>query len=160
MYIDSKNKVTYTGTEGYWLKEESEANMTDMMQGLDGMDKSVLDKAEFETNKDGDYVLTISAKELGEAINDMNILSTMNMDELSFDEFNVTKGNLIYVFDKETVLLKQIKMDELTIDAKGKMDGQAYGFKMAMTGTFDFSKYNELEAKDYEIPQSVIDAAK
>ena len=156
VYLDLVDKVVYTKAAGSdtWAKTSSESNMTDVVNCADALSDSVLEKAEFQEDDD-EYVLTVAAKDMGDAINDLGFTNDMNTNGLEVQDLNITNGTVTYKFFKDTQLLKSMEMDDVTIDASGVVQGQHVNITIGMDADYDFSKYNEVDASAYEIPAEV-----
>lgn len=156
MYIDIENGATYAKPEGTseWVKSDTDASMSDMTSGVAAMDKEILDKAKFAETEDA-YTLTLDAAEVGDLINEEDFFGSYESSGMEFEEFEISSGQIIYYFDKETVLLKKAEMKDLDVNAKGEMSGSAIDMKVPMSATMDYSQYNEIDPKVYEIPEDV-----
>ena len=159
MYIDIANGATYTKAEGTetWTKTETDSSMTEMLNSVTEMSADILEKAKFAETEDG-YTLTLEAGELGEAIKEMNLFSSYSAAGMDMEEFNISEGQIIYTFYKDTALIKTIDMQGLNIKAKGKMQGAAIDMQVKLTDTMNYSQYGEIDPKAYAIPADVTGA--
>lgn len=159
MYIDIANGATYTKAEGTetWTKTETDSSMTEMMNSVTEMSADILEKAKFAETEEG-YTLTLDAGELGEAIKEMNLFSSYSEAGMDMKEFNITEGQIIYTFYKDSALIKKIDMQGLNIQANGEMQGTAIDMQVKLTDTMDYSQYGEIDPKAYAIPADVTSA--
>ena len=159
MYIDIANGATYTKAEGTetWTKTETDSSMTEMMNSVTEMSSDILEKAKFAETEEG-YTLTLDAGELGEAIKEMNLFSSYSEAGMDMKEFNITEGQIIYTFYKDSALIKKIDMQGLNIQANGEMQGTAIDMQVKLTDTMDYSQYGEIDPKAYAIPADVTSA--
>lgn len=159
MYIDIANGATYTKAEGTetWTKTETDSSMTEMMNSVTEMSADILEKAKFAETEEG-YTLTLDAGELGEAIKEMNLFSSYSEAGMDMKEFNITEGQIIYTFYKDSALIKKIDMQGLNIQANGEMQGSAIDMQVKLTDTMDYSQYGEIDPKAYAIPADVTSA--
>ena len=141
MYIDIANGATYTKAEGTetWTKTETDSSMTEMMNSVTEMSADILEKAKFAETEE-EYTLTLDAGELGEAIKEMNLFSSYSDIGMDMKEFNITEGQIIYTFYKDSALIKKIDM------------------QVKLTDTMNYSQYGEIDPKAYAIPADVTGA--
>lgn len=156
MYIDITNGTAYTKAAGTdtWQKSENSIGMTDMTNSLSELGDDIMSEAVFSETEE-DYTLTLDAAVLGEAIKEMDLLGSLDAAGMGLEDFSIDGGQLTYIFDKESVLIKKIEMNDVDVKASGDISGSTADMEMPINATFDFSKYNELSAADYEIPADV-----
>ena len=159
MYIDIANGATYTKAEGTetWTKTETDSSMTEMLNSVTEMSADILEKAKFAETEE-EYTLTLDAGELGEAIKEMNLFSSYSDMGMDMKEFNITEGQIIYTFYKDSALIKKIDMQGLNIQANGEMQGSAIDMQVKLTDTMNYSQYGEIDPKTYAIPADVTSA--
>ena len=157
MYCDIKEGIVYTKTDASntWVKSNQEINTADMVESLAGAGDELLEKAEFSSDDDS-YKLTLSAEVLGESINDLGLMNDIGSAGMEIKDLNMSEGTIVYTFDKETVLMKKVEMDDVKVTANGTMDGTSLDMDIDMDAEYEFSKYDELDPKDYEIPEDVV----
>ena len=156
MYYDLKNGTVYSKTadSSTWTKSEQDMSSIDLAGNLADISDEILEKAEFSSDDDG-YKLTLQAKDLGDSINEMGLLNDINSAGVSLDKFTINEGQIIYTFNKENVNLQKVDMEDIKIDAAGTAQGSTVDLAIDMDGDYEFSKYNQLDPKDYEIPDEV-----
>ena len=159
MYIDIANGATYTKAEGTetWTKTETDSSMTEMLNSVTEMSADILEKAKFAETEE-EYTLTLDAGELGEAIKEMNLFSSYSDMGMDMKKFNITEGQIIYTFYKDSALIKKIDMQGLNIQANGEMQGSAIDMQVKLTDTMNYSQYGEIDPKTYAIPADVTSA--
>ena len=67
----------------------------------------------------------------------------------------MTEGEVKYTFDKDKVLLRKVSMDDVKIKATGSMQGTTMDMDITMEADYELGKYDELDPKDYQIPDEV-----
>ena len=156
IYIDLVNGVTYTKAEGTeaWIKTDSDASMSDMMSSLSTLGTDVLEQAEFSESEDG-YVLTLDASVMGEAIKESDMLGNYVGSGLDLETFDITGGQFVYTFDKESTRPIKIEMKDVDMKAKGETQGTAVDILVPMNAAIVYSQYGEIDPGAYEIPAEV-----
>lgn len=157
MYCDIEHDVVYTKAEGQttWTRTEQDAGMTNAVNSIGSMKDSILEKAEFE-NRDGEYILTLDAKYMGDAIEDLGMMDTMESSGMEMKNLDITDGTIVYRFDEKTQLIKSMKMDGVTIHAAATVQSLSLDMDIAMDADYKFSKYDKVDKSAYEIPAEVI----
>ena len=160
MYIDIKNGVTYTKQEGAssWTESSQQMDLTAMAPNFESLGEDVLKQAEF-SEEENDYVLKLDANVMESIITENGLLEQMDLEAMELKDLKITGGNVVYRFDKDTALVKNILMEGVTISAGGNTSGMDFDIDMTMDTDMAFSKYNELKPEDYQIPDEVKNAS-
>lgn len=157
MYIDIENAVTFSKAEGteQWIKSQTDSSMSDMMNSMADMSAEMLSQADFAETDSG-YTLTLDAAVMGEAIKETNLFDSYSSAGMEFQEFNIDGGELIYTFDKDSVLVTKIEMKAVNVKARGDMQGTVVDMQVPITTTLDYSQYGEIDPEVYKIPEEVL----
>lgn len=160
MYIDAKEGYSYTKMEDEdeWSKSSIEDNATfTQLFSKEDMEKVDWDKLKFEKTDNG-YVVTGSAEDLGDSF--MGDSTSAYLDSFDVDDFKLDGGDVKFVFDKQC-RLTEAQIEGLTMKGSADM-GSGMGdmdCTIVMDCTFEYSKFNEIDAEKYEIPKEVINGA-
>ena len=156
MYVDIKEGVAYSKLDGAdtWTKSEQDAASMDMAGSVSEMSEDILSKAKFESDDDS-YELTLTAADLGESISDLGLMDNLGSSGVELKDFSMTEGEVKYTFDKDKVLLRKVSMDDVKIKATGSMQGTTMDMDITMEADYELGKYDELDPKDYQIPDEV-----
>lgn len=161
IYCDLKNGKAYVKAEGSdeWEESEQSNDYAAMLNSISELSDDILENCEFK-EEDNAYTLTMNAEVLGETIDDLGLLNDAQAaGEVDLSDLDIKSGQIVYSFDKETVLISKIDMDNIKIKASGSMEGTEYDLDMDMKGSYSFSKYGELKPADFEIPAEVTGGA-
>ena len=156
MYVDIKEGVAYSklDTADAWTKNEQDASTMDMISSVSAMSDEILSKAKFESDEES-YKLTLTAADLGESINDLGLMDSLGSSGVELKDFSMTEGEIKYTFDKDKVLLRKISMDNVKVKATGSVQGTTMDMDITMKADYELGKYDELDPKDYQIPDDV-----
>lgn len=162
VYLDIKNTVAYTktGDSTEWKQtgdEETQLELKDLAGGLAVIGKTVLENATFEETEEY-YSLIIPAEKAGDLVADLNLLERVDLGIADVRDITVEGGQIIYNVDKKTRLVSSVELKNVDVRGKGVYKGVSADLLFPTNGTFRFSRYNELEASEYAIPEEILKA--
>lgn len=161
MYVqtDGDEATTYSSIDG--------TNWTTTTETLDEdessstmLNEEVADIAEFETTDD-EYKITVSIADMLEAegFEDYlaELLGSMSGTEAAVLETLEMDGELVLYFEKGTNLLTTMSLDDVSASASDPASGVSVSY--IFSGDVDVDKYGEIDKKDVEVPDDVLEAA-
>ena len=140
-YVDMK--------QGY---QDQQLSLKEIAGGLAIVGKTVLDSAAF-AETDEAYSLTMPAEKAGDLIADMHLLDCVDLGIADIRDVTVEGGQIVYNVDKETLLIQSIQLQDVNVRGKGVYEDSSVSLKSPINASFQFSRYNELDEKDYAIPE-------
>lgn len=156
VYCDMTNNCVYTKADGttQWIASNQDADMAKIATSASEMSDAVLKKAEFK-EEDDEYVLTVAAKDMGDVINETGLAGSMGSGGVNFSDLAIDGGTITYKYFKDSQLLKSMEMDDVSLKATAAVQGQNVKMNVKMDADYKFSKYDEVDASAYEIPDEV-----
>ena len=160
-YLDMENKVAYTkaGESSEWKKSEDEEHqemgLKEMAGGLAKIGKTVLENATYEETEEY-YSITMPAEKAGDLVADLELLDRVDLGIADVHDITGEGGEIVYNVDKETLLVDSIELKDVDIRGKGTYEGFSVDLIFPTNGSFQFSRYNELEESEYAIPEDVL----
>ena len=159
LYMDMKNKAAYTksGESGDWTKAEYQEEKVDFWKLAGGtavVGKMVLENAVY-TESDDHYSLTLPAEEAGGLIADLHLLDRVDLGLADIRDITVEDGDIIYNVDKDSLLVSSIQLKDVDVRGRGTYEEHSVDLKFPLNADFQFSRYNELDAAEYTVPEEI-----
>ena len=158
-YLDMKNRAVYskTGDPPKWKKSGKQAEQLgfrELVGGIAIIGKTVLENAAYNETEEF-YTLTIPAEKAGDLIKDLHLLDRVDLGIADIRDITVEGGEILYNVDKTTLLVSSVELKEVDCRGKGTYENKSVDLKFLISGSFLFSRYNELEESEYTIPAEV-----
>lgn len=140
IYSDADTNTLYLKANGKWEEENNSLHLKRLLTGV-GNDSYA------QVAEGDDYTVAMDAIRIRDNLMDSEILLFGILKNGFTRAIEVTGGTVSYEIDRETMRIKEIGFNGVTLEEPGA--------RCIMNGSISFGGYNELSDEDYKVPKKV-----